>query len=222
MMRFLMPGVLCIRLLCPQAAMALPPAQACRLAAAWAERQWHLPANLVAAIGEVESGRHDPASRRPAPWPWTVNANGTGAYFPTREEAVAFVRALWAQGVRFIDVGCFQIDLLYHPHAFASLEEAFDPALNADYAARLLLLLHAQTGSWQAAVARYHSARATEGAAYQARVLDAWQSSQVADGPATAPALRYGAPPAAAPDRFVVLMSAAARAIRIIRPSAGN
>ena len=33
--------------------------------------------------------------------------------------------------MKVIDVGCFQVDLFYHPYAFTSLEEAFDPDANA-------------------------------------------------------------------------------------------
>ena len=45
----------------------------------------------------------------------------------TRQQAVAAVQALQARGVRSIDVGCLQVNLMYHPIAFASLDDAFDP-----------------------------------------------------------------------------------------------
>jgi soluble lytic murein transglycosylase-like protein len=200
------------------AAAATEPASACLDAAAVAERAWMLPPDLVAAIGRVESGRVNQATGRVIPWPWTVNANGSGNYFATRMEAVEFVRSLQANGVRVIDVGCFQVDLFYHPAAFASLEEAFDPAANADYAARFLTALHAQTGSWPAAVARYHSGLALEGEGYRVRVMSQLGSGGSVAGTAAAPSAGRGARLQPAADRYVVLMSAAARAIRVIGP----
>ena len=81
-------------------------------------------------------------------------------------------------GVRNIDVGCFQISLLHHPQAFASLDEAFDPISNARYAARFLRTLYRQTGNWQDAVALYHSASADRGPRYRDRVLAEWREDR--------------------------------------------
>ncbi len=68
-----------------------------------------------------------------------------------RPQAVAAVRAMQARGIQSIDVGCGQINLMHHPDAFASLEQAFDPQANAVYAARFLKELFAQTGDWNKA-----------------------------------------------------------------------
>jgi hypothetical protein len=72
--------------------------------------------------------------------------------------------------VRSIDVGCMQVNLLHHPNAFASLEQAFDPVGNAIYAAHFLRQLFDQTGSWPKATAAYHSATPKLGSAYQLKV----------------------------------------------------
>ena len=37
-----------------------------------------------------------------------------------------------------MDVGCMQVNLYHHAHAFSSLDNAFDPQSNVDYAARFL------------------------------------------------------------------------------------
>jgi hypothetical protein len=87
---------------------------------------------------------------------------------------MAAVAALQAHGVRSIDVGCAQVNLMHHPDAFASLEQAFDPERNAAYAATLLNHLHTQTGDWSRAAALYHSATPELGADYQRKVLAAW------------------------------------------------
>jgi len=156
-----------------RAGMAQPAEPTCEAAAMLAERQSALPSGLLTAIGQVESGR----SSTSGGWPWTINAAGQGYHFDSRDEAIRAVQALQARGVRSIDVGCFQINLMYHPAAFASLEHAFDPAANARYAATFLNELQARTGSWDGAIGAYHSATSERGGAYRARVFAAWTGS---------------------------------------------
>ena len=161
----------------PAAAQTTPgAASVCQDAGADAEREHNLPSGLLLAIGLVESGRVDPQTGRAAAWPWTINAAGIGRMFNTAEEASGATRALLAEGVVSVDVGCFQINLMHHPRAFASLEEAFSPRANASYAARFLTELRASTGSWEAAIAAYHSADAERGGQYRDRVLARWSS----------------------------------------------
>jgi hypothetical protein len=147
----------------------------CDQAAASAEQEAGLPARLLGAIAEVESGRRDPATGTVHPWPWTINAEGEGKVFASKAAAVAAVHALQDLGVRSIDVGCMQINLLHHPTAFGSLDDAFDPSANARYAARFLNALHGKDSSWLPAVAAYHSLTPQLGADYRARVLAVWQ-----------------------------------------------
>jgi hypothetical protein len=134
-----------------------------------AEKNQAIPEGLLKAIGFTESGRVTADGRR-VPWPWTVNADGQGYYFETKKDAIAFVQDLQARGVSVIDVGCMQVDLYYHPNAFASLEAAFDPATNVAYAARFLNELKAETGDWGIATQYYHSRNASLGQAYAGRV----------------------------------------------------
>ena len=154
----------------------------CRNASAAAEAALHVPDAFLSAIAKVESGRPDPATGVSAPWPWTINAEGRGSFYASKAEAVAAVRALQASGVRSIDVGCLQVNLLHHPNAFASLEEALDPGANAMYAAGFLVALFHQTGSWPLAAAAYHSQTPTLGAPYERRVLAEWAMPDAAPG----------------------------------------
>jgi hypothetical protein len=167
-----------VRLLTWLAAFALAGltarAQDCTGVAAQAERDYGVPPGLLHAIGLVESGRPDPITSHLAPWPWTVNVDGTGHFFGSAAQAVAYVRNQQARGAHSIDVGCFQISLLHHPLAFASLEQAFEPQANARYAALFLAKLRAQSGSWSEAVGRYHSATLWRGAPYREAVLARW------------------------------------------------
>lgn len=150
----------------------------CRAAVAAVEREASLPPRLLAAIARVESGRRDAATGAVQPWPWTINAEGRGSFFPDKAAAIAAVRALQAQGMRSIDIGCMQVNLRHHPNAFASLEEAFDPLANARYAARFLTELQAGRNDWMAAASAYHSQTPEFALPYRARVAAAWATEQ--------------------------------------------
>ncbi len=108
------------------------------------------------------------------PWPWTIDVAGLGFFFPTKAAAVAAVRSLLELGIQSIDVGCLQVNLMYHPAAFANLEQAFDPPTNARYAARFLDALYDRTKDWAQAAGDYHSQTPAVGAPYRAQVLARW------------------------------------------------
>jgi hypothetical protein len=78
-----------------------------------------------------------------------------------------------------------QINLMHHPNAFGSLEQAFDPQANASYAARFLSQLHDQTGDWVRAAGMYHSATPELAADYQRMVLAAWPQEKQEGGATT-------------------------------------
>jgi hypothetical protein len=162
-----------ICVMCAVSAADAAPAD-CVDAADRAERMFDLPSGLLRAIGEVESGVLDRTTRQVAPWPWTVDEAGAGQFFPTADAAVAYVTQQLAAGVRNIDVGCFQISLLYHPEAFTSLDQAFDPAANAEAAARLLVALRARASNWEETAGLYHSATPWRAAAYRDLVVRRW------------------------------------------------
>lgn len=188
----------------PAPAHPADPGSACRAAIAAAERGAGTPSGLLAAIARVESGRHNPATGRADPWPWTINAEGRPGFFPTKAAAIAAVRVEQAAGVRSIDVGCMQVNLLHHPMAFASLDEAFDPIANVAYGARFLRELHAQTGDWQAATARYHSATPERGSAYQRKVAAVMEDERrIGLNLSGTPTIAASRPPPARPAAFL-------------------
>jgi hypothetical protein len=151
----------------------------CAAAIAETERQSRIPARLLAAVATVESGRWDKAARKSVSWPWTVTAEGEGKFFVTREKAIRAVRIMRRAGIRNIDVGCMQINLAYHPNAFASLNDAFDPIENAAYAAVLLASLRVNKRSWLRAVQFYHSSNPERQARYGDKVFKAWRAIRV-------------------------------------------
>ncbi len=129
-----------------------------------AQARYDIPDNLLLAIGVQEAGRRGPEGL--TVWPWTVNAAGEGAFFRSRDEALRWVRAKRRNGIQSIDVGCMQVNQRWHGRAFATLEQAFDPVVNVDYAARFLVRLFRETGDWWKAAGRYHSATDTHKEVY--------------------------------------------------------
>jgi hypothetical protein len=196
----------------------LPASQACGVAGRAAELASALPVNLLMSIGMVESGRADPLTGRVAPWPWTVNVDGSGRYFEDKADAEAFVRLAESSGAQDVDVGCFQVSLQSHPNAFATLDEAFDPADNANYAAGFLSQLKGRTGGWNTAIADYHSSTPELGLPYQRRVLAAWHG--LGNVPLGMDEVAFGMP-----DPVVIMQSPQARLVHVYTmedpPSAG-
>ena len=119
----------------------------CAQAITLASTRHGVPLDLMLAIGRVESGLN----------PWVINAAGQGIRFDDRSAAVLGVERLQGRGIASIDIGCMQVNLRWHPQAFATLTSAFDPVTNADYAARFLRRLYQDSGSWDQAAMRYHS-----------------------------------------------------------------
>jgi len=114
------------------------------------------PEQLLAAVALNETARRAP-NGQVAPWPWTINVGGQGYVFATKEQAVFAAEQLLNSGTRSFDVGCMQVNVFFHPRAFTSLDEAFDPLSNVMYAASYMEQLRAETRSWERAVELYHS-----------------------------------------------------------------
>ncbi len=145
-------------------------ATSCAAAVKFAESRAGTPPGLLGAISMAESGRTEPRTGRFEAWPWSINVEGKDFFFETKQAAIAAVLQAHAMGIRSIDVGCMQINLMHHPLAFQSLDQAFDPWINADYGADFLGRLRAATGNWASATAAYHSMTPELGAEYQRHV----------------------------------------------------
>jgi hypothetical protein len=152
----------------------IPPAgDLCAPHIAQVENNHGIPQRLLRAISLIESGRTQGGKK--VAWPWTINAEGKGYYFPTKAEAIAAVQSLQAKGVKSIDVGCMQVNLMHHKTAFKDLHAAFDPAKNVAYAAQYLRNLKGSAPSWFKAVGDYHSATPAHHIPYRQMVLKQWQ-----------------------------------------------
>ncbi|MFY0682378.1 MAG: lytic transglycosylase domain-containing protein [Thalassovita sp.] len=128
-----------------------------------------LPPALLPAISRVETGLKQ-GDKGVRGWPWTLNVQGKGYYFKTREEALAKLRSVVQSGVTNVDVGCMQINYRWHHENFASLEDMMEPQANTQYAAEFLTRLARRHGTWEAATRYYHSSDSDRGEAYLGRV----------------------------------------------------
>lgn len=135
------------------------------------EKKHDIPADTLHSISLIESGKPHSKYKIKVVWPWTVNVEGKGYYFDTKREAVKFVKTNLMSGKNSIDVGCMQINLKYHPEAFRTVEQAFDPKYNIAYSAKILRDKYDNTGNWLSAIAGYHSASFVRGYKYKKNVI---------------------------------------------------
>ncbi len=116
-----------------------------------------IPASLVYAIAIQESrppsGLIEGVNK---PWPWTLNCDGRGYFFPTRDAAFNVATKFISSGVS-CDIGLMQISWVWHKQRFNSLDEAFDPATNIQAGSDYLKELYMKSGSWEYAVGAYHN-----------------------------------------------------------------
>ncbi len=184
----------------------------CDAVSAAAARAQNMPLDALYAITLSETGRTRGGGFHP--WPWTVNMEGKGFWFDTREEAYAFVMERYNAGARSFDVGCFQLNYKWHGQNFASIDAMFDPMTNATYAAQLLSGLYREFGDWTKAAGAYHSRTETYANRYRTRYarirarlngqgpapvlrLPTTQVAQVSRFPGVQQAFLYGPPIAA-------------------------
>lgn len=183
-------------------------ASTCEEAARAAEIRHGLPSGLLTAIGRVESGGA-------GGWNWSVNPNdGTPSQrFGSSDAVENYVQNLLSSGRRLLDLGCFQIDLSYHPEAFARWQDAFDTDMNAEASARILLQLHARLTDWNQVIALYHSADPARGQSYLRSVLGSWKGAHLGVDDAIRPIMS-----SLQADPYVVLSSTSASDIAVWMP----
>ena len=130
----------------------------CRAALVAAETRYGIPSGLLQAIGIVESGRRNDTTGARLPWPWTINAEGKSHFFDTKRRLSHGCGKLKLEA-------CARSTLAARRSTSCTIPlhlcpwRAFDPAVNADYAARFLKGLRdtAAGGNWMTAVGYYHS-----------------------------------------------------------------
>jgi soluble lytic murein transglycosylase-like protein len=131
----------------PAAAAANP----CETEILRASAQYGIPIGILYSVGLTETGKKGTLQ------PYALNVEGRAYFPPTRADALQIFNQAEARGAKLIDIGCMQINHLYHGSHFASVAQMFDPRLNVDYAAQFLTDLKRKHVSWSMAVARYHA-----------------------------------------------------------------
>ena len=139
----------------------------CESVAEQVSRESGVPVSVLKAISLNETGRKRDGAFRP--WPWTVNMEGAGHWFDSRDQALTYVFKEFKRGARSFDVGCFQINYKWHGENFSSIEEMFDPLANGRYAARFLSDLYIELGDWKKAAGAFHSRTKKYADKYSAR-----------------------------------------------------
>ncbi|MGR3716637.1 MAG: lytic transglycosylase domain-containing protein [Thermohalobaculum sp.] len=185
-----------------------PPAL-CLDAARAAAARHGIPAGMLHAITLVETRRK--VDGVPGPWPWTLNIDGQGYWYDTRAEALAHAEREVARGRFSVDLGCFQLNYRWHGENFNALDEMLEPALAADYAARFLGQLFAETGDWMRAAGLYHSRTPVHARRYRGLVGRALASLDNAAAPAPVPKLGPRAPEPAQAELAHAIVLASAR-----------
>ena len=146
----------------------------CETVALEAENAFNLPSGILTSIARVESGRKTDTGVYRA-WPWTINDNGKGLFFDTRKSAVDYIIEQKEFNNTHIDIGCMQISVKWHSHAFSSPESMLDPYTNIAYAAVFLEELYQTHGDWELAIKYYHSADTKKNIPYLQKVNAVWK-----------------------------------------------
>ena len=143
----------------------------CIIAAKKYEKIYGIPKNLLLSVSLTESGRKIKNGEFIS-WPWTINKKGKGKFFDNKVTAINFVKEYTKKGKKNIDLGCMQVNFMYHPSAFKNFNEAFDPDKNVKWAANMLKSLYAKLGTWESAVGYYHSYRKSKRKKYSQKVFN--------------------------------------------------
>jgi len=147
----------------------------CQKQIARAEKSNNIPPGLLSAISIIESGKKAKGHDDLVAWPWVINVAGKSEYYKTKTDAVKSLNKHLDSGKLNIDVGCMQVNYRHHGAEFRSPTYMMDPRRNVDYAAKFLLELRQQHGSWTKAVGHYHSATPKHQTPYRHKVYRKWQ-----------------------------------------------
>jgi soluble lytic murein transglycosylase-like protein len=132
-------------------AMAQSPAGQCEREMMRASSKYGVPLGMLYSVGLTETGR------RGSLQPYAMNVEGKAVFSNSAAEAIQRFEEASRGGARLIDLGCMQINHLYHRENFSSLEGMLNPRTNVEYAARFLRELKTRHETWTMAVARYHA-----------------------------------------------------------------
>ena len=137
---------------------------------AYFEKRYNLPKDTLHSISLKETQKAHSKHGIGLVWPWTINVEGKGYHFASKDQAIKFAYAELAAGKTSIDIGCMQINIKHHPDAFNSIEQAFSPRRNIAYGAKFLKDTYNRLGSWTKTIGHYHSSLEERATNYQTSV----------------------------------------------------
>lgn len=129
-----------------------------------AEKEFSIPKGVLMAVSLVESGGGG------TPNPFIMNVRGRVVIPRTEAEAATYLRDNQGNLRGSVYAGCMQLSLTHHKQAFRPVEKIVNPEANVRYAAKFLVALRRETGSWSAAVSKYNGSTGAKAAAYQCKV----------------------------------------------------
>ncbi len=165
------PTLIFVLILCSVDLYAKVPSAYQRIA-----RENKIPPALLYAIALAESGQRQWSQQQFRPWPWTLNVNGQGTYYPSRRAAWIALQAALVTN-RNVDIGLMQVSWRYHRRDLGTTWQALDPHHNLRVSAAILQRCFTRVGDWQKAVGCYHAPNdPVRAARYQKRVSQYWAS----------------------------------------------
>lgn len=138
-------------------------------------REKDIPPALFYAVALAESGQSLWSRKQYRPWPWTLNIEGVGQYFPSRRATwLALKTAL--NNHKSVDIGLMQVSWRYHQRALGSSWQALDPYHNLRVGAAILHRCFEQLADWVQSLGCYHAPNNPErAAAYRKKVIEQWR-----------------------------------------------
>ena len=135
-----------------------------------------VPSKLLYAVALAESGQSAFSGGAFRPWPWTLNVNGKGRYYRSRQAAWQALQHTLASPEMSVDIGLMQISWRYHQSVLGSGWAALDPYHNLRVAAALLRDCLAAHEHWLPSAGCYHAPNnAYRAEHYSQRVKTHWQ-----------------------------------------------
>lgn len=124
----------------------------------WSKASTQTDPKLLYAIALAESKKRADENRREVrPWPWTVNVNGKGTWFDTREDAEIFIKDFFAKGGNNIDIGIMQINYRWNGHLVSSPLDLLDIETSIKVAEIILKdAMASAPGDIELGIGRYH------------------------------------------------------------------
>lgn len=113
-----------------------------------------VPAPILYAMAQAESGRLQ--GGRFSPWPWTLNVAGKAKRYEDRQAMFEGLMEALGTGEMMIDVGPMQVNWYWQFNALGSPWRITDPAVNLKMGAQILKTQYQRSEDWWEAVGRYH------------------------------------------------------------------